>query len=151
MGEQARPVLGAQPPALRSRPIRYVDAQEGRSSLEMVPSAPYYYEEDAPSLIQSYNAASEQGNETSGHMISMDAQTFMLMANGGYRPQNNYGKRGQGQGALARPCFLCQGDHWIRDCPHEQEEKETPKAYSWPRVSEIWGVWNRPLCQRLPK
>ena len=65
MGERARPVLGVQPSAPRSRPLRYVDTHEGGTSLEMVPAAPYYYEEDAPSSIQSYNAMSEPGNETS--------------------------------------------------------------------------------------
>ena len=128
-----RPVLGAQPPAPGSTTVRYVEVDDKGPSLEMVPTNAYY-EEDASSSQLSYNMTSDYNSDNANHLVSMDAQTLMLIANGGFRPQKNYGRRGPSQGTPVGPCFKCQGDHWIRDCPIEQEEKGVGQNYSWPRV-----------------
>ena len=62
----------------------------------------------------------------------MNAQTLMMIAQGGMRPS------GQGrlppQGGMKRGSYYkCGGDHWARDYPEDLDRPSTPNQ-PWPRV-----------------
>ena len=46
--EQARPVLGAQPPPPGTTPLRYASVKAKEQELELVPDYAYYYEDEQP-------------------------------------------------------------------------------------------------------
>ena len=134
--ERARPVLGTQPTPSRTTAFKYVEDQG--SLLEIVHATPYYVEE--PQHMKHYeNSLYEQETKGPDHMVSMKAQTLMLMANKAFKKPGGYNNHGRQQINLnftAGPCFRCQGDHWVRDCPIDQEEKAQSRGVStsWPRV-----------------
>ena len=85
--ERARPVLGTQPTPPGTTTFRYIEDQG--PSLEMVPVTPYYVEEPSPS--PSYmDQPNDYGYDGSDHMVSVNAHTLMLMANGAFRQPGGY-------------------------------------------------------------
>ena len=104
-GERARPVLGTQPMSLGTIAFRYVEDQA--PSLEIVPVAPYYVEELQHTQYYG-DSLYNQDNEGPNHMVSMKAQTLMLMANRAFKKLGGYNNNGRQQtnpNFMAGPCF----------------------------------------------
>ena len=134
--ERARPVLGTQPTPPGTTAFRYVEDQG--SSLEIVPTTPYYVEEPQHAS-QSGDSSYEQEFDGPDHMISMKAQTLMMMANGAFRKPggyNNSGRQQSNSNFVRGPCFKCDGDHWVRDCPIDTDNQNQTKGgtNNWPRI-----------------
>ena len=83
MPEQARPVLGNQPPPPGTTPLRFSEAGEFEPNLEMVVSQPYFREEEPPLI--------DLGSEPMGiHpdqpiYTSRDVDQFLYYVNQGNR------------------------------------------------------------------
>ena len=77
--ERARPILGTQPTPPGTTAFKNVEDQE--SSLEIVPTTLYYVEEPQHMQHMSRDSLYEPEIEGPDHMVSMKAQTLMLMAN----------------------------------------------------------------------
>ena len=136
--ERARLVLGSQPTPPRTTAFRYVEDQG--PSLELVPITLYYVEEPQQSQPYVDLQINDHNYEGFYHMVSLNAHTLMLMANGAFKKPKGYNNNMRSHpnpNYTAGSCFKCQGDHWMRDFPIEQEEKAQARAttQSWPRVS----------------
>lgn len=64
----------------------------------------------------------------------------MMIANGSFRKLGGYNNNSRQQpntNYIVGPCFRCQGDHWVRDYPIDQEENTQTRGLnpSWPRVT----------------
>ena len=109
-GERAKPVLGNQPPIPGTTGVRYAEPDE-LATQELVPAGAYYDEE--------YPIIEEYGDDYT--------RPLMIMGMGrGQAPEGFVRKLPMGT------CYNCQGDHYIKDCPHELKPrfKEGP----WPKV-----------------
>ena len=110
----------------------------------MVPVTPYYVEEPSPS--PSYmDQPNDYGYDGSDHMVSVNAHTLMLMANGAFRQPGGYNNnqrtpQNQNRATVAGPCFRCQQDHWIKDCPIDKEEKAQARAAAVEIGLEYQGI-----------
>ena len=103
-----------------------------------MPTTPYFVEEPQH-MQQSGDSLYEQEFEGPDHMINMKAQTLMLMANGAFKKPGGYNNSGRQQtnaNFTPGPCFKCEGDHWVRDCPLDPDNKNQSRGVTtnWPRV-----------------
>ena len=93
--------------------MQIIKVEERRQpSYELAPTTPYYKDETSPLQI-SLEQPIEYKTEGSYRMISMNAQTLMLIANGAYRLQGAYGRKPLMASGQVGLCFRCHGDHWI--------------------------------------
>ena len=131
----ARLVLGAQPPAPGTMPVRYVDANYQESSRELVSAPPYYQE----SSFENYDHHEEfvdthqhpyyvtYPQETNSMMLVGPTQSRMPPQSSQYG-QQPYPQQRAIQASPGVKCFKCQGDHLMRDCPESvpQQQKFPP-------------------------
>lgn len=132
--EQARLVLGAQPPAPGTMPFRYVDYENPESRLEFVQSQPYYTEEEYPPVEPLIDITQESYVDPKIYVRDMGETSPMLLLgnpprNRGYPGPNpiqkTYPVQQQGQPTVLGPCFECSGPHLVRDCPHWKRPQNT--------------------------
>ena len=133
--EMARPILGAQPPAPGTMPVRYVDANYQEPSRELVSAPPYYQE----SSFENYDHHEEfvdthqhpyyvtYPQETNSMMLVGPTQSRMPPQSSQYG-QQPYPQRRAIQASPGVKCFKCQGDHLMKDCPESvpQQQKFPP-------------------------
>ena len=127
--ERAQPVLGNQPPLPGATTIRYVQTDDLGQEGTLVP-VNYYGDEDHVHIndqTQSQLETMEPSVVVPEGRYHMDHNTLWFIANGGVHQRGGPGPRpykpGPTQGEPRGPCYNCQGDHWIRDCPHPRTER----------------------------
>ncbi|MCO5585805.1 hypothetical protein L7F22_039737 [Adiantum nelumboides] len=136
--ERARPVLGQQPPLPGNDQVavRFVQSEHPAEDNALVPTWPYYeecayeqppmYEEHTvgrelydPSLYGSQPSQLSTSSQNEGFTVSQG--TLMFIANQGEMRRNPYPQRPYDQQLRQQkvlgPCYRCQGDHLLKDCP----------------------------------
>ena len=89
------------------------------------------------------------------HRVRIDAQTLMMIMRGDFRKLggNNNNRRpppNQNPKYVVGPCVKCDKDHWIIDCPIDQEEKVKLGLQLNFGQEYLDIVWNA-LCLISPK
>ena len=118
--EQARPVLGAQPPAPGTVPVRYVESEFQETGRKFVANNSYYVEHE-PEWVPMTNEFPSMNNHSEGAYVDTNA---IMLVGPVPRMQPQYARNVVPMGVK---CFKCQGNHYAKDCPNDPQPSQRPR------------------------